>query len=165
MNAETTVCTAQWSDIDELGAALVPEVSSHQIDNRWQEHMVWYRQMLVAEVDGNVVGTVSTVGHRFRVSGSLRMFTLDVGQASRGQGIGTALINAVEQRARLDGFACVNLEVAVDNSGAIRLYERLGFVGCGPPVVDRWTRLTEEGEAEAIEDASWAMVKCVDRRL
>ena len=164
MNAEMTVRTAQLSDIEELGAALGPEVSSHEIDNRWQEHKTGYRQMLVAEVDGNVVGTVSTVGHRFQVPGSLRMFAQDVGQASRGQGIGTALINAVEQRARLDEFACVNLEVAVDNAGAIRLDKRLGSVRCGPDVVDRWTRLTGEGDAQEVEDASWVMVKRIYRK-
>jgi ribosomal protein S18 acetylase RimI-like enzyme len=64
----------------------------------------------------------------------LRLFALDVGLRFRGRGIGTALIEAVERRARRQGLRGVNLEVGVDNGDAIRLYERLGYRRRGSPV-------------------------------
>ena len=115
--------------------------------------------MLVAESNCDVVGTVSLSGHGFQIPGSLRMFALDVGPAYRRQGIGTILMEYVEGRARCEGYGKVNLEVALDNGGAIRLYERLGYFRRGEPFTDRWTLLTEDGSREDVEEQSWVMVK------
>jgi len=49
----------------------------------------------------------------------------------RKKGYGTALLNALLERAEKDGITAVTLEVRVSNEGAIRLYERLGFVSSG----------------------------------
>ena len=53
--------------------------------------------------------------------------SLAVDPASRGRGIGTALMERAEERARSMGKATVSLGVIGENVGAIRLYERLGF--------------------------------------
>jgi ribosomal protein S18 acetylase RimI-like enzyme len=45
----------------------------------------------------------------------------------RGLGLGTALIDAAVEGFRLAGCRSVHLEVTVQNTAAIRLYERLGF--------------------------------------
>ncbi len=50
----------------------------------------------------------------------------------RGRGVGTALLAAVERKARADGCCKLTLEVLDDNEGARRLYERLGFGDGGP---------------------------------
>ncbi len=149
------------SDIPQLISALAPEVSATQVGSRFQEHLDGYREMLVAELDDNVVGTVSTSGHRFQIPESLRMLALDVGSAYRRQGIGTLLIEAVEAKAQREGFSKVNLEVALGNDGALRLYESLGYRSVGSPVTDRWTRTTEDGRREQVEESSWMMVKDV----
>jgi GNAT superfamily N-acetyltransferase len=47
----------------------------------------------------------------------------------RGEGIGTALLNAIETEARLRGFAAIGLGVGLDNDKAERLYRRLEFRG------------------------------------
>ena len=146
-------------DIPQLISALAPDVSAAQVRNRFQEHCDGYREMLVAESNCNVVGTVSLSGHGFQIPGSLRMFALDVGPAYRRQGIGTILMEYVEGRARREGYGKVNLEVALDNGGAIRLYERLGYICRGEPFTDRWTLLTEDGSREDVEERSWVMVK------
>ena len=150
---------AEEHDVAKLTAVLAPDLNASQVDHRWQEHKDGYREMLTAELDGVVAGTVSTTGHRFQLPDSLRMFALDVGPAFRRQGVGTALIEAVEEMARLAGLGNVNLEVTVDNPGALRLYERLGYHRMGEPVTDRWERPTEGGNSEQIEEVSWVMIK------
>lgn len=50
----------------------------------------------------------------------------------RGRGVGTALLAAVEGRARTDGCCKLTLEVLDDNFGAHRLYQSLGFEDGGP---------------------------------
>ncbi len=48
----------------------------------------------------------------------------------QGLGVGSALLNAVADRAAQEGCCKVTLEVRSDNPGARRLYERQGY---GPP--------------------------------
>jgi ribosomal protein S18 acetylase RimI-like enzyme len=78
----------------------------------------------------------------------MRMFSLNVGAAFRRKGVGTALMEAVEQRARERGHQTVNLEVAVGNVDAVRLYKRRGY------------RCLRDGEVVAGE-LSWIMLKSV----
>jgi ribosomal protein S18 acetylase RimI-like enzyme len=47
--------------------------------------------------------------------------------ASRGRGIGTALLAALVERARDEGFHALSLSVSPENP-SVRLYERAGFV-------------------------------------
>ncbi len=46
---------------------------------------------------------------------------------ARGKGVGTALLNALLDRARSEGHASISLSVDRANAGAIELYERHGF--------------------------------------
>lgn len=57
-------------------------------------------------------------------------FLLDglcVDEPARGQGLGSALLNAICAEARLRGYPAVRLDVIDRNTRAIALYERLGF--------------------------------------
>ena len=49
--------------------------------------------------------------------------------AARGRGLGTAMVEMLAELGREHRFAKITLEVAGSNSGAIRLYRRLGFSG------------------------------------
>lgn len=61
-------------------------------------------------------------------AGELHVEALAVDSALRGRGIGTRLLEAVHEFGREKGFAAVTLEVVDTNTGAIRLYERLGYM-------------------------------------
>lgn len=57
----------------------------------------------------------------------VRLTTIAVAQDSQGQGVGTALIHRAEDFARAGGYEAITLEVVDTNTGAHRLYEKLGF--------------------------------------
>jgi len=59
--------------------------------------------------------------------GVLRIAALAVDERARGRGLGSALIEAVLEKAQREGFDSVRLEVVDSNVGARRLYERMGF--------------------------------------
>ena len=89
------------------------------------------RALLVAEDEGGVVGAVQLVfdlpenqPHRADVSKML------VHRRARRQGLGTALMRAVENLARECGKSLLVLDT-VTGSDAERLYARLGWVRCG----------------------------------
>jgi putative acetyltransferase len=52
--------------------------------------------------------------------------------AARGTGTGALLMAALESEARAQGLPCMRLETGDDLYPAHRLYERHGFVRCGP---------------------------------
>ena len=126
----------------------MPELSFEQVNQRWQEHQDGHKDLLIASLDERIVGTVSTTGHLHQMPNSLRLFALDVSPVYRRRGVGTALMEAVEGRARHQGLENVNLEVGVDNSDAIRLYERRGYERLSDPEI-------------VAEELSWIMIKSV----
>ena len=149
-------------DFESLAEAHRPGISAAQINQRLEESSKGFRTMLVAVKEGRAVGSVSIGGGRFQREGSLRLFSLDVDSAFRRKGVGTALINAVEAIAHDRGLNQVNLEVETDNEDTIRLYRRLGYRIYGDAVMDRWTRLLDDGSSETIEAPLFVMVKKLD---
>ena len=149
----------EQEDIGGLIEALAPGVGEAQVRMRFEESRDGYRDILVAELDGCPVGTVSMGGHGFPRPGSLRLFALDVGEAFRGRGVGTALVNAVEAAAADRALTEVNLEVAIENEDPVRLYERLGYKRLGKPVLDRWEQPLDDGGSRLVEEPSWVMIK------
>ena len=141
---------AEQEDVGGLIAALAPGVGEAQMRMRFEESLDGYREILVAELDGCPVGTVSMGGHGFQRPGSLRLFALDVGEAFRGRGVGTALVDAVEAVAADRALTEVNLEVAIGNEDAVRLYQRLGYKRLGKPVLDRWEQHLDDGGSRLV---------------
>jgi GNAT superfamily N-acetyltransferase len=87
------------------------------------------RALLVAEVDGAVVGHVEATMRRDEAAGFAGAYVdeLAVATSWRGRGVGTALMAAVDEWARSKGALSVALDHLHTNDGAHRLYERLGF--------------------------------------
>jgi ribosomal protein S18 acetylase RimI-like enzyme len=87
------------------------------------------RALLVAEVDGAVVGLAEATLRRDESNGFVGAYVNELAVASgwRGRGIGTRLLAEVEQWGRDNGALAMALDTLVTNAGARRLYERLGF--------------------------------------
>ena len=89
---------------------------------------------LVAETDGKLVGLVHYLFHRstIAIEPSCYLQDLFTNEASRGRGVGKALIEAVYEQARVAGLGRVYWQTHETNLTAMRLYdhvaERSGFV-------------------------------------
>jgi ribosomal protein S18 acetylase RimI-like enzyme len=148
------------ADVDPLAAAL--GWPAYGIERRWNERLAGYREILVAVVNGEPVGSAST-NVKDDLPGLLHLFALDVASAHQNRGIGTRLIQQVETIAReryLDG---TYLEVSIANAGARRLYSRLGYQTEGAPFANQWVRYDAEGDlAEEIVETVERMFKRFD---
>jgi ribosomal-protein-alanine N-acetyltransferase len=58
-----------------------------------------------------------------------RIITIDVLPKARRSGLGSRLLDAVEEELQAVGCAYVSLEVAVDNQAAMRFYKKHGYSG------------------------------------
>lgn len=87
------------------------------------------RHVLVAEIDGAVVGCLSTsvmrVLHRAAPVGRISMMVVD--EAFRGKGIGAALVRAAEEVLAAQDCTMAEVTSNVRRAEAHRFYERLGY--------------------------------------
>ena len=92
---------------------------------------------MIALVDGFPVGAAwfrlfksSAPGYGF-VEEQIPELAVAVVPNARGKGVGSALLTALLDRARTDGYAALSLSVDRMNEGAIALYEQYGFSQVG----------------------------------
>jgi ribosomal protein S18 acetylase RimI-like enzyme len=78
----------------------------------------------------------------------------------RNQGIGTLLMNTLEQDLLRRGFGEIVLNVSRDNSGAIRLYIRLGFRIIGADAGE-WSYIDHTGKRCFVKEPAWRMKKTI----
>jgi GNAT superfamily N-acetyltransferase len=81
---------------------------------------------LIARLDGEPVGCAGICRCEGDRTAELRR--MYVAPAARRVGIGRALLNELEERARLLGYATLRLETGPEQPEAVRLYEMGGFV-------------------------------------
>jgi len=86
------------------------------------------------------------------------VFGFRVREEYRSLGIGTQMMNLVEEDLCERGFRIVCLNVAKDNPRAIFLYQRLGYLINGPdPGV--WSYQDDAGNWHYMEEPAWRMEK------
>lgn len=90
--------------------------------------------ILVYEDNGNVVGFILLQAKErpdfdFMLPGKYcYIMDIIVTEAHRNNGFGTALMNSAKDWAKEQNCSFVNLDVLVNNPGAIKVYEKLGFI-------------------------------------
>jgi putative acetyltransferase len=84
--------------------------------------------VIVAELEGLVVGRLSIVRDPIPACGHVADVGLMVSLGHRGRGVGRALMLSAESWARAVGVSKLELHVFPHNEAALRLYERLGYL-------------------------------------
>ncbi len=115
------------SDLDQLVLLEKASFDTDQLSRRSLKHWISteHRALLVAELEQAIVGYVLIIYHPgTRLA---RVYSLAVAAGHRGMGIAKLLMAAGEQAASDAGRLHLRLEVSVDNTAAIQLYEALGY--------------------------------------
>ena len=121
------------------------------------------RIMLVAAVDAKMVGQVfvqlSSSDTRF-ADGATRgyLYALRVRPLWRGQGVGARLIAAAEAALRARGFTTAVIAAVKDNTGAARLYQRMGYRIFAEDAGE-WSFTDADGNEQSIAEPCWVMEK------
>jgi predicted N-acetyltransferase YhbS len=105
------------------------DVSAGDVAARLAAMQAEGRVVLVAELDGAVVGCLSTsvmgVLHRPASVGRISMMVVDAG--ARNRGIGAQMVRAAEETLRGQGCYMVEVTSHMRRGDAHRFYERLGY--------------------------------------
>lgn len=115
------------ADLDALVALEEATFDCDRISRRqWRYHLDNGRATVLVACDG---GRVAAAALTLRRAGSrnARLYSIAVGAAARGTGVGGKLLAAIEVDASAHDCTAMHLEVRVDNPVAIHLYERHGY--------------------------------------
>ena len=143
-----SIAPAAVSDCLECARLLVEQLGEHGVDMRADQLSCVLEEvvadetrgfLLVARDDGRIVGiayvaTIPSVEHCGFVAWLEELYVTPI---YRSRGIGTALVEAVLERARKMGIVAIDLEIDAGHSRAESLYRRLGFQ---PLSRSRWVK-------------------------
>jgi ribosomal protein S18 acetylase RimI-like enzyme len=118
---------------------------------------------IIETLQGQMVGQAFVVlrsGEIAAADGERRayIFSFRVKPAYRNKGLGTGLLEFIHDDLRQRGFQFVTLNVAKDNSDALRLYLRLGYkvISAHP---GKWSYTDHEGITHHVDEPAWRMLK------
>lgn len=120
--------------------------------------------MWLAEINGSgLIGQcfVSLKGNRPELADGISrayLYGFRIRPVFRNQGIGTQMMNTIEEDLRARGFRQATLNVGLDNQDARRFYNRLGYliVGSEPGY---WSFIDDKGKRRDVHEPAWRMVK------
>lgn len=115
-----------------FGSRLADWQGAGDREERWRDRLAIDGVHLVAELDGSPVGMASGVLDE-EVAEAAELISMWVEPIARGRGVAGALIAAVEEWARAQGFRELRLAVAEGNAGADAAYRRAGFARADRP--------------------------------
>jgi ribosomal protein S18 acetylase RimI-like enzyme len=134
-----------------------------------------YREVYQSSVKGNAILwgvdllSVGVIGQLFVQLKSARaeladgverayIYAFRVRPLFRGYGIGTRLLQAVEEDLRQRGYLWVTLNVGRQNEDARRFYERNGYLVVAPEP-GRWSYLDDQNQRHEVHEPAWRMEK------
>jgi putative acetyltransferase len=137
--SEIEIRGVEPSDVEAMHEILsCPGVIANTMRLPWrslEQHREWFNlrktedHMLVAVIDGRVVGNLGLGGVGPARRSHVASMGMSVHDDFQGRGVGTALMMAMVDLAdNWLGLRRIELEVYTDNAPAIHLYEKFGFV-------------------------------------
>ena len=114
--------------------------------------------MLVAEIDGTIVGQIWIDLTKLTSRGAGFLWSLRVHPEVRSRGIGTELIGAAESWLAANAFESGAIGVEKGNARGMRLCRRLGYEVAGE-LLERYTYTTPAGENHDVTVDQWLLEK------
>jgi [ribosomal protein S18]-alanine N-acetyltransferase len=122
--------SARASDLDALIELEHHTFTTDRISRaQYRRHIAGATAAVLVAENHALLGSVVVFFRRN--SDAARLYSVGVSHHARGQGLGDILVDAAEKVAQQRGSRRIFLEVRHDNAGAIRLYERRGYVRIG----------------------------------
>jgi len=127
---------SDWSSVEPIVREVFAEGETYCADAAMDDEALrafWLDgHVVVAEVDGAVVGSAHCGPNRPAQGSHLGTASFMVGSAARGHGVGRALGEYVVDWHRREGFRGIQFNAVVEsNVAAVRLWRSLGFVIIG----------------------------------
>ena len=120
-------------NVNAIGAEIV-FILTEQLGSDVEQEREWIREydgasslLLVAEVDGRVVGQADVQPGRYPKESHVAILGIAIRDGFRGLGLGRAMMDRLLEWMRARGFKKACLEVFSTNERAIALYRGLGF--------------------------------------
>jgi putative acetyltransferase len=122
---------AMLARLDAYCAALYPAESNHLMDiaSLMQGDVLF---LVARGVGGSAVGCAALVRRDDDGEGYGEIKRMFVDENSRGLGTGRQLLEHIAMFAAMSGLRLLKLETGIRQPEALSLYERAGFVRCGP---------------------------------
>lgn len=124
---DVVIRAVRSSDLDALEALEKKTFETDRLSRRSFRRWIngEHRAFLVATINAKLVGYILIILHRG--TSLARLYSIAVDSDIRGRGLGRRLLVAGEKAARDAGRIDMRLEVRKDNTGAIQLYESMGY--------------------------------------
>jgi len=124
---DVVIRAVRGSDLDALEALEKKTFETDRLSRRSFRRWIngEHRAFLVATINAKLVGYILIILHRG--TSLARLYSIAVDSDIRGRGLGRRLLVAGEKAARDAGRIDMRLEVRKDNTGAIQLYESMGY--------------------------------------
>lgn len=121
----------QAEDLDALHELEKASFSTDRLSRRRLRHWISAsnREFLVATAQGRLLGYGLVLFHG--ATHLARLYSIAISDEARGKGVARRLLQALETASAGRDRFFMRLEVAKDNSAAIRLYEAAGYVAFG----------------------------------
>ncbi|MEJ2748799.1 MAG: GNAT family N-acetyltransferase [Anaerolineae bacterium] len=112
--------------LDGLGShfGFIDETLNSDLDDIWQHYVVPGNIFVVAEIEGQIVGSGALIKE---AKGVGRLVRMSVSANYQRRGIGRKLVQHLIQRAIEQGYQCLLVETNHDWYDAIGLYQSCGF--------------------------------------
>jgi ribosomal protein S18 acetylase RimI-like enzyme len=116
------------------------------------------RFVLVAEVEGRIIGQIIVQLNRSDSAGTGYLYAFRVRPEWRNRGIGTRLVREAETALVGLGYKRTLIAVARDNPRARKLYERLGYTHFAEDAGE-WSFIDDRGMLQRVVEPAWLMEK------
>jgi ribosomal protein S18 acetylase RimI-like enzyme len=167
VNMTVTVRPATQADLPQLEMEGLFTKFRNIFRRAYREMQHGQRLMLVAACNGTVVARLFILfrsGDDSIANGKTRayLYSFYVLPAFRGMGLGTHMIRYAEQTLIERGFRFVTIAVAKENTGALRLYQRLNYCIIREDA-GRWSYTDHLGRTHRMNEPCWILEKVLTK--